>query len=41
MSKATYEMLHNFGITTQANVGAFNYDQNLNGEGKGGYNIAA
>ena len=40
MSKATYEMLHNFGITTQANVGAFNYDQNLNGEGKGGYNIA-
>ena len=37
MSKATYEMLHNFGITTQANVGAFNYDPNLNGEGKGGY----
>lgn len=40
ISKATYEMLHNFGITTQANVGAFNYDPNLNGEGKGGYNIA-
>lgn len=40
LSKATYEMLHNFGLTTQANVGAFNYDPNLNGEGKGGYNIA-
>ncbi len=40
LTKATYEMLHKLGLTTQANVGAFNYDPNLNGEGKGGYNIA-
>lgn len=37
-SKATYAMLHNFGLTTQAHVGEFNYDPNMN-DGKGGYNI--